>query len=352
MMNKELIVTALRFRAYALFKHLDDSQIFAVGLSDGTIGYCCVMGNGGEYYSLALYRGDKGFSTYLSTIDTCATSAMERFETQCRNHSINCAFENAGDCLINQKEREYIRKVAKEEGIKMCRSKAWPDFFVVDGPTRIVGIEDERDSGDMMTALDAGCEVARRIKGLGMAELRDLGLDNYYASQNGGKKIPLLTKLSDGTWSWDCTITPARYEEEEYVAPEYDEPEIITRIKAMRHCGILQCRLAHSPVAIGDGRKSTVPMMLLAVTRPEGMMPFIPPIVEENEDCEFDILDKFAESVVSTGICPKGIETDDLRTFYCLYDFCKKTGIKLNKVSAMPMIAQIWKLFYSINECL
>ena len=57
MASEAMNALAFRFRKAKLWNKLLDDELFAVQLSDGEIGYCCVMGQLGEHLSLALYVG-------------------------------------------------------------------------------------------------------------------------------------------------------------------------------------------------------------------------------------------------------------------------------------------------------
>lgn len=341
-MDKTLIIAALNFRRCALFETLNDSQIFAVRLQDGSIGYCCCMGNGGEHYALALYHGSKGFDTYLNSINFGhGINPLEMFETQMTFHAVNCDFENAADSLTGKEDRAFIKKVASEEGIKMCRSKGWPDFHVMAGSVHYEGIPDEADRRDMTLALQAGCEVARKIEGLTYRQLAALGFEDDYATDRGGKNIPLLGLKPDGTWLWDKISTPP-LSREKFSTPIFDNLSATFRISAMKHQDTFECRIAHSPMPVAEGNERYYPIELLTVMKPEEIPPFMPPFIREKEGCETEILDSVADSIIDSGICPHCIETDDERTFALLQDFCDKTGIKLIKIDNARLITELW----------
>ena len=341
-MDKTLIIAALNFRRCDLFKAIDDSQIFAVTLSDGSTGYCCCMGNGGEHYGLALYRGCEGFDTYLNSIKAgYAVNPLEMFEKHMTFHAVNCDFENAADCITDKENRAYIKKVASEEGIRMCRSKGWPDFHVMDGSFHYGGIPDEKDRRDMTLALQAACEVSRRIEGLDFEQLEDLGFTDDYATDCGGKIIPLLCLDSDGTWSWDKTPTPP-LTETKFSTPVFDSPSTTFKIRSMEHRGTFECCLVHSPMPVAEGDMQYYPVELLTVMKPQGLPPFMPPFIREQEGWETETLDRFATSIIDSGMCPDRIETDDERTFALLQDFCDKTGIELSETDCAAHIQELW----------
>lgn len=53
-LTDSMLDAAFRFRETESWKMLDDSNIFAVRLSNGQNVYCTIMGNGGEHYSLGI----------------------------------------------------------------------------------------------------------------------------------------------------------------------------------------------------------------------------------------------------------------------------------------------------------
>lgn len=341
-MDKELVIAALRFRRCALFETLNDSQIFAVRLTDGQTGYCCCMGNGREHFALALYRGTEGFNTYLNSIKSgYDTDPLKMFERHMTFHAINCDFENAAGCVTGKEERAAIKKIAAEEGIKMCRPKGWPDFHVMAGPVQYIGIPEETDRRDMTLALQAGCEVTHRIEGLDYEQLVDLGFDDFYATDQGGKVIPMLCLQPDGIWSWDKTTTPP-LTETEFTTPLFDNPSSTFKIRAIKHTGTYQCCLAHSPMPVADGDARYYPVDLLAVMDPQGIPPFMPRFIREQKGWETEILDNLATEIIESGRCPASIETDDERTYALLKDFCEKTGIKLSKTAYATLVRELW----------
>lgn len=347
-MDKDLITAALHFRRCALFETLNDCQIFAVKLPDGQTGYCCCMGNGGQHFALALYRGDEGFSTYLNSINFRQhIDPLDMFESQMTFHAINCDFENATDCVTGKDERAAIKQIAAEEGIKMCRPKGWPDFHVMAGATQYIGIPEEADRHDMTLALQAGCEVAHKIEGLDYIQIAALGFEDSYATDKGGKVIPLLSIRPDGSWVWGKTTTPP-LTEKKFTTPVFNNPSAIFKIRAMKHQGTYECCVAHSPVPIADGDMRYSPIDLLTVIDPQGFPPFIPAFIREQKGWETEILDSFATEIINSGMCPTCINTDNEQTYTLLKDFCEKTGIKLNRIAHATLVREMWMFMHTM----
>jgi len=60
MKREQLLEAAFAYKQTRLWKKLMDSELFAVALPDGEIGYCCVMGMIAEHIALSLYVGSGG----------------------------------------------------------------------------------------------------------------------------------------------------------------------------------------------------------------------------------------------------------------------------------------------------
>lgn len=335
----DLILSALRFRAQALWKKLDDRMIFGVRLLDGTIGYCCVMGNGGSHYSLGFYRGEKGFSTYLKIVHNGRISDNEMFERFLTYDCVNCDFCNVGDLDYTKEQKAQIKEVAAANDVKITRPNGYPQFIRMDGATQTFGLESEQDAADMIEALNAGCEVSRALVA-NNNDFKSLGFDpdGKYASVRGGKTIPLLERREDGSYSWTTTETPG-LRGEKYRKIAFTDSDVADSLLKMQHKGIYQSRAIHLPVPVGNKQRHTYPLILTIV----GMgNKIVFPVMGESADSEKSIVDRFAKILYDNKVCPSAIEVCDEHTVAMLADFCEKTGIRLDRVKSMPHFNMVW----------
>ena len=92
----KLYQLAFAFRKAKLWKSLYDSELFAVTLPDGEIGYCCVMGAAGEHLALALYVGSSGLDSYrlLQEVGDMDVSPLKASEIMLSQDCLQCSFEN------------------------------------------------------------------------------------------------------------------------------------------------------------------------------------------------------------------------------------------------------------------
>ncbi|MBD5356881.1 MAG: hypothetical protein HDR88_07755 [Bacteroides sp.] len=333
--KKDMIEAALRFRAAKLWEVLDDSMIFAVRLPDGKTGYCCVMGNAGEHYAIALYKGSVGFTTYLNSITNKAL--MNPFEIFMTYECINCDFENATDSGLNTHQKALIKEVAKENNLKICRPKGYPTVIRHNRGIMITDV-DQSDAESITCALKAGLEVASKIKNIPTSELNTLGFGkpHTYPPVKGGKKIPFLIPQDDGTYQWSLTKTPA-LGKDTYLRPKYSNIMTIGRLKSIDHKGEYQVKLFHMPATVKCAGGSYYPMMMILVNKADGMLVPIMSQSEQPHDYE-DLLNQLAFTFLNMDGCPQSIEICDPMTESFLSDFCSKVNIELVKVSQLPIV--------------
>lgn len=124
-LTDSMLDAAFRFRETEAWKMLDDSNIFAVRLSNGQNVYCTIMGNGGEHYSLGIYIGEDGFSSYLRILNSDG-SMINNLRYVTKADCINCDFMQAKE--IDNKVKKIIRQYAESHGISIPRKHGWVDF--------------------------------------------------------------------------------------------------------------------------------------------------------------------------------------------------------------------------------
>lgn len=331
-LTDEMLMAAFRFREAEMWKHLGDYDLFAFRLSDGETGYCCVMGYAGEHFALGFYRGAKGFSSYLRSIELYDLSQSEMMEMALTFDCINCDFMNSTNAQwLNKETKARIREFAKTNGFKIRRPNGWPDFTSHVPYETPSCINKEQDAKDITEALKVAVAVAEQLKSESWKNLSAYGFDpkHQYPSKSGGKSVPFLIPKEDGTYEWSTTELPA-FVEEKFPVPEYDNMIMSARLKAMQQRCTLQCRVIHIPTST-----------LLCVDQDtEFVFPIISRIPVEEDPIQ--IINAFASVLLNAEICPSTIAVSDNKTQALLTNFCKKCGIKLHKVKKMPELESAW----------
>lgn len=341
-LTDEMLALAFKYRAAELWSVLSDSDIFAFRLSDGETGYCCVMGFAGEHAALGFYRGEKGFSSYLKTLQMGSDelSHQELMEAATCLDYTNCDFMQAADMDENVKRR--VRLYAKENGLKIPRKNGWPDFVCYRTGKLPHAIEMESDARDIKEALEAALAVAAQLQ---VCDPIELGFDEKgdYPTWKGGKEVPYLIPDGRGAYEWSRTRLPA-IQKDSYLSPLFPSDLTVSALKKLPAGGNLMVRFLFSPMPVKDEADEIpyLPGLLLCV---DEATEFVFPVVSPS--CFVDhpepLLLSLADAFTSQGVRPSAIWVADDRTAALLKDFCKRCGIPLQKKSSLPLLDEAYE---------
>ena len=327
-----MLDAAFRFRETEAWKKLDDSNVFAVRLSDGQTVYCSIMGNGGEHHSLGIYIGENGFSTYLRIFMDNDGSFMSNMHLATLFDCINCDYMQAKD--IEEDVKKAIRKYADSHGVKIPRKHGWIDFTRHTPYRGQWCITDKNDAMIAEEALRAATFLANELAKKGYEEV---GFDAYhdYPTPKGGKKIPLIVQDGD-SYTIQSTLTPALVETE-YVAPTFNNDILAHNLASTDKTGTLLCRFEHlqTPIMPEDDEQPHQPGLFIMMDEEDNTM--LPPLpsVDYPENAQA-LLTQLANHFCQFEIHPEQIKVSDNLTFALINDFCKKCDIKLTKADSLP----------------
>lgn len=328
-----MLDAAFKFRFTEAWEILDDSNVFAVRLSDDTLIYCIVMGQGGSHYSLAIYIGENGFSTYLKSLianeySNFANALSLSSEFDC----INCDFMQAKD--IESDIKYTIRNFAERHDIKIPRKRGWIDFtrFVAfKGQTNII---DEHDAYVAEEALKAATFFVNELKSGKSFNDVHLNPSGEYPSLNGGDTIPFITIDENGNYHISETTTPplTKYP---YIAPTFDNDILTHMVNSFEKSLHVECRLVHLPLFIkNDDEPSTMGIFIMIDKNRHYI--YQPLFLTGYPDNPQNLLAELANHLCTLKACPKKIDVSDDKTFLFIKDFCEKCGIKVHKAKSLP----------------
>lgn len=344
-LTDEMLSAAFKYRDSNLWKCLSDNNIFAFRLSDGEVGYCCVMGNGGEHLALGFYRGATGFSTYLKTtmMGSGDMSEMDAFEMSLSFNCINCDFMQAS--AMNAEVKVIIRNYANAHNLKIRRPNGWPDFTRHQPGKMPDGITDEKDASDIVEALHAALAVSAKVNPDNLVEL-GFDVEGNYPTLEGGKAVPYLVPNADGTsYDWQTIQLPALQPDAVSETP-FSNDILVRQVKRLSSKGVLQMKLMHMPTPIGgDGGEPYLPVMLFCV---EVVNTWVFPILtNDGKEEGAEMLSMLANLLYKKGARPKVIEVNDIKTEMLLKDFCARCGITLSRVDELPSLREAYNFVLS-----
>jgi hypothetical protein len=118
-----LYQAALEFKEIEAWTWMYDSDVF--GVQDpvsGEIGYCCIMGNLGEMFALALYLGSEGLESYMRIASEPPVDPSEAFEELMLQKCLMASFGSRDE--LSKEDRQVIKRL----GLKFRGRTAWPLF--------------------------------------------------------------------------------------------------------------------------------------------------------------------------------------------------------------------------------
>jgi hypothetical protein len=259
---RALYDAADELRALAPWEWMLDSDLFAVrDPGSGQIGYCCVMGNLGEHYALAVYLGADGLRGYreIASGDYEDRPAEALFTQRC--------------LMVSFEDRELLDKDSyaqiKALGRKYRGRQAWPelrDYTPGYLPWRL----EPPQVRFLTVAIQQTCDVARRFK----------DDEGYLVGPDEGQM--LLREYMGGEWK-------ERWHRPEPAAPATAEPpppvdELrLKRLagRRLKRLGVWEADRLLFPGAVqGEkGGRPYYPPTLLIVDSASGIV--LPPMISE-----------------------------------------------------------------------
>lgn len=314
---------AFAYRKTKLWKSLFDSELFAVALPDGEIGYCTVMGFLGEHLALALYVGEEGLDCYRSIRNPMGLglNMLRLQEVAFSQTCLQCSFQNKDE--LSPEELSAARAYTGAHKLTLRGSHAFPQFTAYRAaryPWPITGGEDARR---LRAALEAALAVDRALKGKCK---EDLGF--VEAGQMEGCSIPLLTRSGDG-FEWSMHPLPPQ-RPRQYPEPVLEDELLLARLKrAKKSGGVWVCDVVMCPTpTVQDESSAPVfPYVLLAASRDSGMVIPSTPVMDY-KDGAGDVLRELASQMLEFGI-PRRIQVVDERTYSLLKGLAAALKVKL-----------------------
>ena len=323
MATERMYELAFQYKGTKLWQQLYDDELFAVRLSDGAIGYCCVMGMIGEHNALALYVGEEGYQSYCAIRNADQDHMTDQMmgELLTSQDCLQCSFENKD--MLSEEELEEVQQYASNHQ-KLLRGKnAFPQFTKY-RPGRFPWHYDSAlDEQRICDALGAAAALKKMLRSYSKEELGLFSLDEEPV------KIPMLA-FEGGRWIMKYTALPNA--EIRYPEPKLTNDVTAARIKRKAKAGVWECGTLWLPNAVQEEAHADeapyYPLALLFIELGNELVQ--EPIVTDGED-PAEMLNEFAQQLLDVKTAPRTIRCGDERCFSLLKDLCAKTGIRLEK---------------------
>ena len=109
MISDKLYALAFEYKKTKLWNILKETEVFAVKMSDGKIGYISIMGIKGEHCALGLYVGEEGFDSFrmMMNISEFIMPIEDSREMFLQQKCLQCVFESKD--MLSKEEIEETK---------------------------------------------------------------------------------------------------------------------------------------------------------------------------------------------------------------------------------------------------
>lgn len=339
MATDKMYELAFRYKQTKLWKDMEDAEVFAVRLSDGEIGYCCVMGLLGEHISLAVYVGDEGFQSYRELAFREEPDGLSEFDFASmmldaswafRQSCLQCSFENKDD--MEDWDADAVRRYAKAHKIQLRGAHSFPNFSKYMRYRMPSGIEEPEDEERICGALAGAIALAELLETKSKSEIGLLPIDEETET------LPLLIPGENG-YALGETKVPEPWEEQWPEPAELDE-ESVKELRKLRKKGVYACEVFRLPGLIEEQQGDEAPYfpaLLLCVDAKSGYLIGTPPVTDYDVHPE-SLRDAFVKALIENGVCPRAIKVRDEQTRVLLSGLCMKVGALLSVDDELPAL--------------
>ena len=337
MFTDELYEAAFRYKKTKLWKQMFDSELFAVRLSDGEIGYCCVMGLAGEHIALAVYVGDEGFQSYRELAFRDDDEWSDDFSSvpdvtwMFRQSCLQCSFENKDE--LDYDEFEGARDYTQSHNIRQRGAHAWPHFtksvrYRI--PSGLETPEDERRLTEALLAGEALYEILQK------KSKSDIGL---FPIDEDTERVPLLIPGESG-YAVSSTPVPPEWEET-FPEPVPPDAEKVSELRKLRKRGVYDCELIRLPGLLdGQADAEDAPyfpaLLLCADTKTERLI--VTKAVTDYDTRPESLRDEFMDTLLENEECPRAVRVRNEQTRALLANLCTEAHILFSVEENLPAL--------------
>ncbi len=315
---QRLYEAALEFKKLECWNWVYDDNVFGVlNPENGEIGYCCIMGNLGEAFALAVYLGSDGLEGYLNIQSGKIKPAdFEAFQSQ--------------KCLMASfEDRDYLQKediqIIKKLGLKFHGQKEWPAFRSY-LPGYYPWFLTKKEALFLTAVIEQAIDVAQRLQ-KNSTLLKPPHKDEYLV------RVP--DKINDDMLWKDTWMKPAYIEKAKSSDDRVDEIRIQKiKKKAVRTDSIWEIDIVFAPTPVREKNERPYFPRLFAVIDKHSTFAL---------DCNMFIIsdsastyrDHFLYFLEKGAMLPQEILVKKDEVFQILLPIVSLLNVKLNRVSKL-----------------
>jgi len=250
---------AITFKEAVPWNWVDNEGILAVeNPDDGEVGYCSILGSGGEEFGLGMFMGEEGYGRYTKLVT--GEAEPEDIEESIMARSISMLLVDRD--VLQKEDREVIRSL----GLRFRGRNAWP-FFRSQRPGYVAWFLEKEEVLFLNTAIHQALIV--------VDEVRSGKLD---LSAGDAENLVLTRCYRGGDWveEWrraPPTSSQSRETHAENIDPVKQAELYLLRSRTSRASGTWELDIFILPIGIGPAStRRYFPMCFLVVERKLGLI--------------------------------------------------------------------------------
>lgn len=320
---EDLYKAAIEFWKIESWRWMYDTDLFGVQNPESReIGYCCILGNIGEFFSLNVYLGSRGLEGYLKI----QSGQIEPGDIE----SINVQ-----DCLsASFTDRDDLRdqdiKIIKKLGLKFHGKNNWPLFRRYE-PGFYPWYIDKEEAKFLILALKQAKEVALRVKENKELLISQDSLFLIMIPEKKGKKL---------IWKEEW-IEPAPLQREEIIIPEVNEERMEgLRNEITRKEGYWEVDFFFSPFTIQEKKdeRPYYPYACLFLDHKTGLI--IGSEISNHSEYKKEFQDRFLSIIQENNIIPEEVLVKRDITYRLFRPVVRGLDIKIQLVKRLEGIKE------------
>lgn len=314
-----LFEAAKAFKQAACWDWMDNIHLFGVKHPDTKqVGYCCIMGSGGEMFALAVYLGAPGLRTVMEML-----AGQLKEDPMYAQHCLMLCFDDREDLYPEEKAR------IKELGLKFRGRQAWPTFRLFEPGFYPWPLQ----TGNEVMFLTAAIEQAIVVSQASKAD-PDALLAPRFLTRVG-------TRQADGSLSWHSELMDPE-EDEDSVLPELPVVNELHMVKLkktiQKRGGTWELGLSYMPAPIMDGGRPYYPMIFLVIDQASGQI--LSMELCEKSEMTGAAMEKFISLLEQIKFAPAEMVATDDKVYEYLDPVITALDLKCYLTKRLPMLEQ------------
>ncbi|MBI4489359.1 MAG: hypothetical protein HY694_09765 [Deltaproteobacteria bacterium] len=317
---KNLYDAAIAFRDIACWEWMSDSDIFGVQNPEtGEVGYCCVLGQLGEVFGLAVYLGSEGLEQHRKIQSGKIHAGSPEFA-----YSQSCLTAWFGD--RNDLDQADV-KVVRELGLKFRGSNVWPQFRSLQ-PGYLPWYLTESEAKYLAVSVEQAREVA-------------LCLDkdpNWLSAPGKNHYLVRVPVDRDGGWSWESRwLNPAPMAKSKVRSYPLDEVRLRwIKNTGERRQGIWEVGAFYMPTPVEGEERPYFPYSILCADHDSGSI--LGTALAEPSDWETEFSSCILDCIEEHDLLPSAlwVRKEELRELF--EPLASRLDIEVQLIRKLPAI--------------